>query len=211
MKVKKSLGILTFPWQRESCIWLPLFLSAINAREVPAFMFPCQVKSKIKPAHQMRDGAGNVSADKKPGRHQRVFVYLLDIFMQTEKWMEFSDMYHVHVMSWCQPLHVHSVEEQWDGTRWAAELPSQEIELESRAGLLSLYYGEANKVLLLAAIKSKTAVFCWSRQRLSLMPSFDPLGRNCQALNILESFAWTNFCLPLLHLPPNQVKGPLER
>lgn len=76
------------------------------------------------------------------------------------------------------PLHVHSVEQQWDGTRWAAELPSQEIQLESRAGLLSLYYGEANKVLLLAAIKSKTAAVCWPRQRRSDMPSilFWPAG-----------------------------------
>lgn len=59
----------------------------------------------------------------------------------------------------------------WDGTRWAAELPSQQIQLQARAGLLSLYYGEANKVLLLAAIKSKTDAFCWFCQKLPDMSS----------------------------------------
>lgn len=108
-----------------------------------------------------------------------------------------------------------------NGSRWAAKLPSKEIQSEPRASLLSLYYGETNKVLLLGLIKLKTVVFCRSPSEAVLInprcpQSFLwPAGNEHSALlflSLLWTFGYDNFILPSSQhhpTPSNYLKGAL--
>lgn len=46
-------------------------------------------------------------------------------------------------------VNVHSAVQQWESSRWATELQSQEIQLQPRACLHPVYYRGANKVYCL--------------------------------------------------------------